>query len=220
MVLPAMRAAREAARREYRTNMFRQLFLALCNHEDTWGTLPQPVHRDRYGNPCYSWRYQVLPYLEALPYPWHSDVPWYDPPNHIWIDVPFAAYCLPGEPAPSQRTDTSVWAVTGPGTAFDDEQPRKLAELPPNLILLVEVRDSQTHWMEPGDLDVDNVPEWLTQGISGDGFLVLFADGEIWFLERSVPLDNVKEFFTIERAARSDRAKLLGAHGYRIRRNY
>ena len=50
-------------------------------------------------------------------------------------------------------------------------------------------------------------------GISGQnkgGFVVLFADGQAWFLSEKIPFATLEKFFTIEGAKRYSREKLLG----------
>jgi hypothetical protein len=79
-------------------------------------------------------------------------------------------------------------------------------------ILLVEIAHSGIHWMAPGDLSLDNIPESLVYGLDGDGFHVLFADGQIWFLSSDVPLEKVQKFFTIDGAKKHDREQTLGPY--------
>jgi hypothetical protein len=79
-------------------------------------------------------------------------------------------------------------------------------------ILLVEIAHSGIHWMAPGDLSMDAIPESLVQGVEGDGFHVFFADGQVWFLSADVPLEEVKKFMTIDSAKNHDREQILGRY--------
>jgi prepilin-type N-terminal cleavage/methylation domain-containing protein/prepilin-type processing-associated H-X9-DG protein len=71
LLLPAVQAAREAARRSQCTNNLKQMGLALQNHVSALGTFPQggtdPWHDDgttvNFGR-GYGWLVQILPYVE------------------------------------------------------------------------------------------------------------------------------------------------------------
>ena len=72
--------------------------------------------------------------------------------------------------------------------------------------------DTEVHWMQPGDLSIQNVPPDITSGISGRGVHVGFADGVVWFLTRDVPLDDLRKFFTVKGATRYDREFVLESY--------
>lgn len=115
------------------------------------------------------------------------------------------------------RCDTSVFAVTGPNTVFDGTR-RKREDQPPHLILLMEVRDSKTHWMQPGDYKVADLLAYKGRigdhlhGLLPDRLHVLFADGEVWALDADAPIANLQPFLTITGAKTHDRDQLLGPH--------
>ena len=81
--------------------------------------------------------------------------------------------------------------------------------LPPQLILVIETADSHVAWIQPGDLGVRNVPATITLGLDGQGVHVGFADGEVWYLDQSIPLATLHDFFTIDGALGHDREREL-----------
>jgi prepilin-type N-terminal cleavage/methylation domain-containing protein len=63
LLLPAVQAAREAARRTQCTNNFKQMGIAMHNYHDTTGSLP-PAHRAKVAG---TWQMFILPHLEGNP---------------------------------------------------------------------------------------------------------------------------------------------------------
>jgi hypothetical protein len=122
---------------------------------------------------------------------------------------------LPYEREGVDSTNTRVVGIAGPGTPFDGERICRLTDIDSDTILAIEVADFDRHWMEPGDLSLDEVPEAITKGIDGQGVHVLFADGRVWYLRADVPLDDLKKFFTIAGAREHDREQVLGPYAVR-----
>ncbi|MCU0961312.1 MAG: DUF1559 domain-containing protein [Pirellulaceae bacterium] len=68
LLLPAVQAAREAARRTQCVNHMKQVGLALHNYHDTWNKLPPRIGGDAYANNyCPSGMSRLLPYVEQAP---------------------------------------------------------------------------------------------------------------------------------------------------------
>ncbi|NQV28608.1 MAG: hypothetical protein HQ518_30010 [Rhodopirellula sp.] len=112
--------------------------------------------------------------------------------------------------------NTQFVAIVGPDTAFQQNSRISLKTLPDNMIIVVEVHDSQHHWEEPGaDLNIDHMPQYIDtrngKGISGDskGVLVAFVTGEVWMLSNDVPFSTLSAFFTVSSAKGRSRDALL-----------
>ena len=101
LLLPAVQAAREAARRNASLNNMKQLVVSMLNYESERKFLPTQAIYDDDESPLLSWRVAVLPYLgeQALYDRFLLDEPWDSPHNiqllplmpEIFIDSPVLA---------------------------------------------------------------------------------------------------------------------------------
>ena len=226
-------------------HQFMAVACELYYFDDAFGHLPYPIWRTRTsdssirhegagdyskngdGEPLYSWRLELLPYMEiSSQHKWVPAESWNSPSNRDLVQMSFAfSYDesrrsrKPVETGVQTFPETTVLAITGPGTAFGagQEPPKSLKEIPGNTILVVESRTSGIPWPSPGDFDLRTMPQTINapdgKGISSrypEGFNVIFADTQVWFLSHDVPFENLKKFFTIEDAKKYDRERLLG----------
>ncbi len=189
------------------------------DNADLRGKLPPAIARSDTGKPLSSWRLRIVHYWEA-PLP---DVDfsrsWDSAENSEMAKIRPGCYCLARwpdflawdveQPDELHELQTNVFAITGQGTAFDSNTKTTLEELPGDLMILIEVANSGIHWMAPGDIHFDDISASTLKGVDGEGVYVVFADGEVWYLRKDVPLDNVRKFLTIESATNHNRKELL-----------
>src|SRR5690606_35850478 len=64
LLLPAVQASREAARRMQSSNNLKQIALAMHNYHDTFKKLPKAEITSPAGEPLLSWRVSLLPFIE------------------------------------------------------------------------------------------------------------------------------------------------------------
>jgi hypothetical protein len=202
--------AQRRGRQSQTSNDFKIILLGLDMQRQTYRDHVQIIPRDpNSGQPLYSWRYFLLPYVESSP--WSPDVAWDSPQLASKRSLQFPLWC--GRRPRGEPAYTRIVAVIGPGTAWGDGTmfPLPLNELDGDTILLVETRNSGIHWMQPGDFDLRTMPRTIGArdgtgicGEVGDEFHVGLADGSVRRLPHSVPFEVLEPFFTIEGARRLD----------------
>lgn len=197
---------------------------ALRHYDDMNGHLPPATAADTESGELSSWRIEVYRWFAATPLDYDYRKPWNDPLNLRIEDrgVHNLRY-YPNDVEPARVRGKHGWntayykAITGRGTAFDSATPASLKQLPKDLVLVVRVERSDTHWMEPGDLSIEQLlptDETRRLLLGNDGYVVLFADGEGWILSGDLPVSDLCKFFTIGGAEQFDREQMLAP--YRI----
>src|SRR5436190_920277 len=159
LLLPAVQAAREAARRMQASNHLKQLSLAMLNYHDTYGCVPPAVVTDSNGKPLYSGRVLLLPFMEqkGLYDQFDKTQAWDSPANLslsqqdllVFTD-PSAAKRIPGQ--------TDFLFVVGKGTLFEPPPTgssfASITDGTSNTMFVVEVKNSGIRWSEPRDLNI------------------------------------------------------------------
>jgi hypothetical protein len=100
LLLPAVQAAREAARRTQCSNNLKQIALAFHNYHDTYKTFPPAYIPDENGRPMHSWRVLILPFLEqqALYNMYNFDEPWDSPANAMVTSTAIPVFQCASDP--------------------------------------------------------------------------------------------------------------------------
>ena len=149
-------------------------------------------------------------------------------PFKSWNEEPNYSYhceylCWNDDPRSPHYNETSVMAIVGVGTAFETLQTVKdqndydsKADECSSAILFVEAINSGIHWGQPGDFDIETVTK--EQLFPGDTkkILIAFADRSVWYIERTVPMEILKCFMTIESSKEHDREKELAPYGRKV----
>ena len=161
--------------------------LALSQYEDVHGCLPPAYIADESGKPMHSWRVLILPYLceDKVYQKYNFDEPWDGPNNRRLHDMIPVYYHCPADTS-GRETDTSYAVVVGPNTMFPGEESVTLSDATDGsraTAVVVEVKNSGIHWMEPRDLHVvqmaPTVDPSAGQGISsGHPGVVHFLFGD------------------------------------------
>ncbi len=209
LLLPAVQAAREAARRSQCTNNLKQIGIALHNYHDTYGCFPPAMITDEDGTPRYSWRVAILPFVEQAPLfdSYDSDLPWDDPANEMVGMTSIPTYRCPSDNL-SQSNETNYVMVTGQGTIGGlpnvSTGIRDIVDGTSNTILVVEIVDSGITWSEPRDLTLEELTLVLNDPSANSpssrhpgGLNVLMSDGSVRFIANGidpVQLQNLLQY--------------------------
>jgi len=208
-ILPNRRGAREAARRMQCVNNLKLIGLALHNYHDEYKSLPPAYVADADGKPMHSWRVLILPYLEqqALYNKYNLNEPWNGPNNSKLHNEVVRVFCCPSRLGRQTETDTSYVVVRGSGTAWPADKTisfKDITDGTSNTIMVVEMHDSAIHWMEPRDLDFDQIPMAINpsegHGISSPHPNVaqaVFFDGHTAVLKKGTPAEIIRRLLTI-----------------------
>jgi prepilin-type processing-associated H-X9-DG protein len=197
LLLPAVQAARTAARRMQSQNNMKQIALAFHNYESSYKCLPAAYHVDADGKRTMSWRVAILPFLEQQQVfqMYKADEPWDSAVNQSVSNITIPTYKNPADPK-GGPTETSYMVITGPGTLFEEGKQISLSEITDgtsNTILAVEVIGTGVKWAEPKDLDINTMVFKINGGGANSigspypgGANVAMADGSVRFMSDSV----------------------------------
>jgi hypothetical protein len=199
-LLPAVQAAREAARRTESRNHLKQVGIAIHNYHDQKSHFPPRAQFDPAGKPLLSWRVLLLPYLgeKALYREFKLDEPWDSPHNKKLIARMPDVYRDPNDPSAGH---THYLVPIGPGTIFEGSKPIRIRDITDGTAFTIYAvaADHGVVWTKPDDLAFD--PAHPMQGLGNlrpEGFLALMADGSVRFIPNSVPRDGLKALFTYQ----------------------
>lgn len=193
LLLPAVQAAREAARRMSCSNNMKQIGLGLRNYEATYGTLPPAFTVDAQGRPMHSWRTLILPFVEEQSLHARIDFSkrWDDPANQAVAETAVAVYSCPSTRL--EPTMTTYVGIVDPRGIMSGSTPTQFGQIVDgiaNTVMLLETDSGNAvHWMSPDDVDVQ---AYMNAGSARDsgghigGAHVLMADGAVIFITDSM----------------------------------
>lgn len=222
-VWSAVENAKESAKKsQCHANMY-SLGFALRNYHYLEGSFPPAYTEAPDGTPLSSWRVLVLrDYgMEQFFDQYDLKMPWDDNVNYELAqrDDSMSLFACPSGPnydrtrsaefhASNPRL-TNYVAITGPGTIFPGENQTistsDITDGAENTLLLVEIANSDIHWAEPRDLQVEEMsfkindptrPSISSPHEYGPG--VIFADGLYYRLPHTTDPRIVKALITID----------------------
>ena len=213
-LLPALTAAREAARRAQCTSNIKMMVLAIHNHVDATRFLPPVMTADASGKPLHSWRVLLLPYLDE--YPLYQQIrlnePWDSEHNKQFHNrVPSVYQCRSAKGDMTGMTSYSV--VVGKECAFNEPNAKRgfgaIADGTSNTIAIVE-RKTPVCWMDPTqEITFEEACKGInvsaaglgsnhggTPGTRTGGINVGYFDGSVRFISETIDLSMLRAFLT------------------------
>ena len=199
LLLPAVQAARDAARRMSSSNNLKQFALAMHNYHSTYNKFPPRAIVDAEGNPLLSWRVAILPFLDQqqLYNQFHLDEPWDSAHNLTLIDKMPAVFSNPRtQSLPGMTGYVMPYGEGLPGS----EEKLKIVNIldgTSNTIALVEVdSDYDVTWTAPEDFDCDEFSLEEAFILKGNGSNVAFYDGSVRFLSSFIDEEILQNLLT------------------------
>jgi prepilin-type processing-associated H-X9-DG protein len=215
LLLPAIGTSHEAPRRVQCFQNLKQIGLALNDYQKAKSHFPMATLIDKSGKPLFSWRVEILPFMNHG-FIYNSYAQLFDllKKDEAWnishnakvlgrASIP--EYNCPTDTHENDDITTNYIAIIGPGTAWREDGPVKLSDLPDggsHTVIVVEVANSGIHWAEPRDLTVKQALERMKTG-KGLGISsahpsvinVLFADGSVRSLRKDMSFSAWKKLF-------------------------
>jgi hypothetical protein len=214
MMQPAVQLLRETANLATSKVSLLQLSMALNDYANTNGDLLlPPVIPDKKGHPLYSWRVELLPYIEAndLYKRFHRDEPWDSPHNRTLIPLMPKVYASPGDPPGLGKTryqllTTSVDPVRDPNgasrTPFNVHVrgglpfPEAFQDGEANTILVVEASKA-VEWTKPEDVPFTTAEKLKRQlQPHGNIFLLGMTNVKVREVSRKISLKTLEAAVT------------------------
>lgn len=190
LLIPAVQASREAARRMQSSNNMKQIQLALINYESVYKYFPPAYTVDASGQRLHSWRTLILPYMEQQTLYDQIDLtkPWDDPVNRQFADIDLPFYMCPStELGPGM---TIYVAVVDPSGVFSGPQGCKLSQIidgSSNTLSVVETAPANAvSWFSPEDIDMQTfINHGTAQMAYVGGTHCAMVDGSVHFMSDS-----------------------------------
>jgi hypothetical protein len=191
----AVQRARERAYASACQGKLSQLALAIRNYQEHHGHMPAAFIPDEVGRPSHSWRIVILPFMgEEDAYNGYAfSEPWNGPHNVQWARKHHSLaqiFKCPSDPGSDECT--SYLAPTGDKSLWPGSKPHRLTDEDLTRVLLVEVRESTIHWMEPRDLPFHQIdvsgrkPEDPSAHDHASHMRVVAADGSVGSLSTPI----------------------------------
>ena len=209
LLLPAVQAAREAARRQQCANNMKQIILALHNYHDVYNAFPPLYTVDANGKPLHSWRVLILPFIEQTAL--YEEImansfnePWDSEKNKKFHDRIPPVFRCPSNP----NAGCSYVVIAGEGfvpasraNVRSGGSFSRITDGTSNTLALVEVKEGFC-WMDPtADITLDELVKGINAGRVGSyhsgGINAALFDGSVRFISNAIDKRLLRALGTI-----------------------
>jgi hypothetical protein len=201
LLLPAIQAAREAARASLCTNNLKQISMALLTYHDANGSYPPAYVADADGKPMHSWRVLLLPYLDdpdgnQVYESYRFEEPWNSEHNQtLAAKMPRVFHCPTSD---AEAGKTHYLALVGDDTMWPHDQSvtfRDVRDGLSNTICVVETSEAVS-WLEPRDIAPEAFLAELSNPVHFRGSGVTMGDGSVQRISPDTPASAVSGMTT------------------------
>lgn len=202
LMLPAISAAREAARLMQDSNNMKQIALAMHNYQDNFRALPGSFAVNSNGEKVWSWKVALLPYIEESrrfeAVDFMNMKSWDDPSNTVLQEAAPPIYQSSRSNQPPNSNTTNVFLISSPqrlesGNAmFVDGEYTKFSQCSDgiaNTLVAVMLTKHSMAWASPANLTPDEAYDRIKN--EDRVFIAMFMDGSV----KRLSVDIDKETF-------------------------
>jgi hypothetical protein len=180
LLFPAVNAARDTAKRVNSMNNMKIISLAIMNYHDIYGQFPPAVVTDENGQPLYSGRVLLLPFLDedGLYRQFDKSKAWNSPENQEISSRSLNVFLDPSSTSTNASRSDYVF-VTGTGTIFESGKRITMRDITDGLsytLAFIETSAGPSSWAEPKEWDA-SAP--LPPGNRKHLILYALADGMV-----------------------------------------
>ena len=177
-------------------------------HEN-YNRLPLLDTKDTDGRALSSWRFAIAPFVSSISCRHDITLPWDSRENACYAERRVAR--LTG-----LRGSAALMALAGRDTVSTRPE-LSLDEWPEMMILFVEVQNTHIHWMQPGDVMLEDIQALDSRRIGVDrrfagAFGVVFCGGDIWTVSNDVPSSAIANQSTVTGARQPDWISIIRSY--------
>lgn len=171
---------------------------ALREYREVNGAFPPAAICDEFGEPLYSWRVAILPFLgeQSLFDRFRLDQPWNSDHNLSLLDeIPDVYTCKKDSFGRTQAGHTLYQALVGEDTIIQATEPADdIADQARRRAIVMETDSHQAvFWTAPHDFDLSRDITSIDELFLDNGLLfLLFHSGEVTFLRENIKLSDLE----------------------------